>query len=103
LEPVGPRGDELDELAAELAAGAHLLHARELSLRTSERRYRTIVETSQEGIWTVDTENKTNFVNRRMAEMLGYGVEDMIGQSVFVFMEPEDAAVAAAGLERKQQ
>lgn len=53
-----------------------LLHA---ELAASEERYRRILETASEGIWTVDTEDRTTFVNRAMAEMLGYSVEEMTG------------------------
>ena len=51
----------------------------ETERRSSEARYRQIVETTSEGIWLVDTENRTTFVNERMAEMLGYSVEEMLG------------------------
>jgi PAS domain-containing protein len=40
------------------------------ALLNSEVRYRQIVETAQEGIWTVDSEMKTTFVNSKMAGML---------------------------------
>ena len=33
------------------------------ALSQSESRYRQIVETAQEGIWMIDENNKTNFVN----------------------------------------
>ncbi len=43
----------------------------EETLRESEEKYRTIVETANEGIWVVDAERKTTYVNNKMAEMLG--------------------------------
>jgi PAS domain S-box-containing protein len=55
-----------------------------------EERYRQIVETANEGIWEIDQEAHTVFVNRRMADMLGYTVEEMMGCSVFEFLFPED-------------
>jgi PAS domain S-box-containing protein len=58
----------------------------ETRLRESEERYRRIVNTAQEGIYAVDTEVKINFVNRRMAEMLGYTVEEMHGRYLMDFM-----------------
>ena len=44
----------------------------EQALRDSEARYRRIVELAHEGIWTIDADAQTTFVNARMAEMLGY-------------------------------
>jgi len=62
----------------------------EAALRDSEARYRRIVDTTNEGIWSVDENGVTNFVNRRFAEMLGYRPEEMIGQSLLSFIFPED-------------
>jgi PAS domain S-box-containing protein len=59
----------------------------EVALRESESQYRTIVDTSHEGIWAVDDESRTTYVNRRAAEMLGYEPEEMLGRSVFDFMD----------------
>ena len=43
----------------------------EQALRDNERHYRTIVETANEGIWIIDADAVTTFVNRRMSELLG--------------------------------
>jgi PAS domain-containing protein len=40
-------------------------------LRASEERYRRIVETATEGIWAVDENSATTFVNGQMARMVG--------------------------------
>jgi len=50
--------------------------------RASEARYRKLVETAEEGIWSFDANYRTTFVNRRMAEMLGYTATEMLGQSL---------------------
>jgi len=68
------------------------VHA-EAALRDSEARYRRIVDTTNEGIWSMDEQGITNFVNRRMAEMLGYSADEMIGQSLFSFVFPEDVPI----------
>jgi len=62
----------------------------ERALADSEQRYRQIVETANEGIWLVDSEYRTLFMNRRGAEMFGSTPEDMLGQTVFEFMHEED-------------
>jgi PAS domain S-box-containing protein len=59
-------------------------------LEESEARYRRIVETANEGIWTVTLDGRTTFANRRMAEILETTVEDLLARSVFDFLFPED-------------
>ncbi|MEO6611080.1 MAG: PAS domain S-box protein [Chitinophagaceae bacterium] len=55
-------------------------------LKHSEDRYRQIVETAQEGIWLMDENNRTTFVNRKMCEILEYSEEEMIGKENVYFM-----------------
>lgn len=63
----------------------------EEALRTSEAKYRSLVETAFEGVWVVDMSGHTTFVNRRMAEMLKYdSPDDLIDHSAFDFVPPED-------------
>lgn len=73
------------------------------ALRSSEKKYRQIVETSREGIWMIDAEARTNYINQRMSEMLGYSVEEMLGKSVFDFMEGEARVEAERAFERRKQ
>lgn len=64
----------------------------EQALGESEERYRRIVETSIEGIWSMDADHRSTYVNSHMAEMLGYKAEDILGRPVEDFMFPEDIA-----------
>jgi len=73
------------------------------ALRESEENYRTIVETANEGIWVVDSETLTTYVNRRMAEMLGYSPEEMMGKKSSEFMDEESKARLGLLLERRRQ
>ncbi|MGD0953086.1 MAG: PAS domain S-box protein [Methanotrichaceae archaeon] len=75
----------------------------EAALRESEENYRTIVETANEGIWVVDSETMTTYVNSRMAEMLGYSSGEMIGKKSFEFMDEEGKARLDLLLERRRQ
>lgn len=61
-------------------------------LRESEAKYRRIVDTSDEGIWVLGEPLVTEFVNARMAEMLGYTPEEMVGRIPTDFMPDEDAS-----------
>ncbi len=85
-------------IARQLAAGVDRKRAEE-SLRVSEEKYRRIVETANEGVWEIDKDTRTLFVNSLMAEMLGYTAEEMIGRSVFEFLLPEDLSEAKRRLE----
>ena len=59
----------------------------EEALHASSERYRLIVQTAAEGIWMTDAEGKTTFVNPKMAHMLGYTVQEMLGRPMLDFMD----------------
>jgi PAS domain S-box-containing protein len=71
-------------------------------LRESEAHYRRIVETATEGVWMFDADSKTIFANSRLAEMLGYTVEEMLGRALFDFIDEESRAQAQAYVERRR-
>ncbi|OAB63369.1 hypothetical protein AY599_13810 [Leptolyngbya valderiana BDU 20041] len=75
----------------------------EAALRQSEARYRRIVETASDGIWIIDADRVTTFVNPKMAQMLGYPIEDILGRSIFEFMDESDREAAADKLARHHQ
>lgn len=68
----------------------------EKKLLASEERYRTIVDTAGEGVWIVDESGLTQFANQQMGEILGCGVDDMLGKPVYDFLFPEDVETARA-------
>jgi len=72
----------------------------EESLRESEEQYRRIIETAFEGIWIIDTDNKAVFVNRRMADMLGYPAGEILGRSIMEFIPEETRTRTEYYLER---
>ncbi|MBX9257939.1 response regulator [Desmonostoc muscorum CCALA 125] len=71
----------------------------EESLQKSEARYRRIVDTSYEGIWTIDSQGRTEFVNQRMSQMLGYAAEEMLGRFIFDFIDVVDGIDTAEKLQ----
>ncbi len=76
--------------------------AAEESLRRSEDRYRIIVETAQEGIWLVDERWRTTLVNTRMAEMLGYTVEEMMGRHLLDFIPDSERQSTIENMRRRE-
>ncbi|MCZ7402588.1 MAG: PAS domain S-box protein [Candidatus Methanoperedens sp.] len=77
--------------------------AMEQTLRESEEKYRRLVETLMEGIWVLDKNANTTFVNPRMAQMLGYTIDEMLGKHLFYFMDEQGRMNATRYLERRQQ
>src|SRR5271157_6217394 len=51
--------------------------------------YWQLVETAQEGVWSVDAEGKTVFANENMAAILGTSPGEMIGKSILPFVPQE--------------
>ncbi len=72
----------------------------ERSLKKSEEKYRLIVDSAHEGIWAIDRDAVTTFVNSRMSEMLDYEEEEMLGRSLFDFMDEQGKEIAEINLER---
>lgn len=75
----------------------------EKALRQSEKKYRQIVETSQEGIWVIDENHKTTFVNKKMEEILEYTQEEMMGKEISFFMDKEGKQLVAKSIIRKKK
>jgi len=74
----------------------------ERALAESELQYRTIVETVQEGIWQMDENSNTTFVNHFMAALLGYTKEELMGASLFQFMTEEAKQQALELVEKRE-
>ncbi len=83
---VRERTAELRHLNEQLVLEIEQHRKTESALRASEERYRRIVETAHEGIWVIDADRKINYVNRRMAELLGFSPDEVLGRSPDEFM-----------------
>ncbi len=62
------------------------IRSHEEKLRRSEQRFRRIVDTAQEGILFTDSSGNARYVNQRMADMVGWTVEEMHGRPVAEFL-----------------
>ncbi|MGH7440538.1 MAG: response regulator [Polyangiaceae bacterium] len=72
-------------------------------LAASESRYRRMIETTNQGVWIIDAERKTTFVNARMADMLGCDVKEVVGRSPIEFLDEESRAQFVEHMRRRQQ
>jgi two-component system sporulation sensor kinase A len=75
----------------------------ELALAESERKYRHLIETAQEGLFTYDTNGLVTFVNPFLSTMLGYVPEEIVGKSLLVFVDEEYVSRVKAGMERRRR
>ncbi|MHB1069270.1 MAG: PAS domain S-box protein, partial [Gemmatimonadaceae bacterium] len=90
---------EIDAVADAANVTPVLLRHAQADLRESEERYRQIVETSLEGIFALDAEGVFTFANGRFAELLGYAVQEIVGQPLFDFIPDKNRERAKRRLE----
>ena len=69
----------------------------------AEEMYRSILKTTREGVWRLDAEGRTDYVNRPLAEMLGYTVQEMLGRYLYEFMDDEGRAQTGRIIARRRQ
>ncbi|MBW2639466.1 MAG: PAS domain S-box protein [Deltaproteobacteria bacterium] len=65
----------------------------EESLRESAEKYRTLLETTSEGCWLLNSELETIEVNAALCKMLGYSQDEMLGKTPFDFVDDENRKV----------
>ncbi|MEW5771998.1 MAG: PAS domain S-box protein [Thermodesulfobacteriota bacterium] len=75
----------------------------ERTLRYNERRYFDLIDGLSEGLWVVDRQGKTTFINRSMAGMLGYEPGEMLGADPRDYMSEEKAHHLGQALEESRQ
>lgn len=73
------------------------------ALERSEERLRRMVHQAEEGIWEIDGAARTSFVNPRMAQMLGYAIEEMLEQPLVAFMDDEGRAILEQHIAQRRQ
>ncbi|MDM8527288.1 SpoIIE family protein phosphatase [Anaerolineales bacterium HSG24] len=66
----------------------------EIYLQHSEKKYRTLVDNIQDGVFLID-EGKLFFTNDAFADMIGYTVEEVIGMHIKQIVAPEDWSMVA--------
>ena len=87
------------EFLALIARDVKAMKQAEESLREREQFYRRITEAARIGIWVIDTENQTSFVNPQMASMLGYSKNEMLGMPAASFVRCNQIAFSQLDLD----
>ena len=62
----------------------------EKSLRKSEEKYRSLVETTLDVVWELDSNAHFTYVNAKIENLLGYEAKDVIGQSFTTILAKQD-------------
>lgn len=62
----------------------------EEALRDSEERFRSIVEATNEWIWSIDLEGRLTYTNPSVETILGYRPEELLGRNSLDYMHEED-------------
>jgi len=90
-------------LLAMLVAEANERRETGEALRTSEEKFRSIVETANEGILQIDSAYTTTYANRTMAGMLGYPTGEMLGRPLADFVVAGDLDVYWSRMAAREQ
>jgi PAS domain S-box-containing protein len=59
-------------------------------LREREAYYKNIIDSANKGIWVINNDYKTVYINYRMAEMLGTTIDEAMGTTVLKFLDDEN-------------
>ena len=62
----------------------------EATLRESETRFRSVVQSLGEGLVITDVDDTVRYINSRMSDLCGYTAEEMIGKRAYALLLPED-------------
>ena len=61
-----------------------------------------LLELCYAGMWSIDSELRTTFGDTRMAEMLGYSPQEMLGHALYDFLFPEDVPIEQNAIARRK-
>lgn len=65
--------------------------------------YRQMVDNFHQGIWAIDKEGYTTFMNGRMADMLMTTPDNALGRHLFTFMDERGTEICERNLKRREQ
>lgn len=65
--------------------------------------FQRVVEMLEQGVWAVDADFNTTYVSPSMARMLGLEAVEIIGRSVFDFVDPHDKDQARRNIQRRSK
>ena len=63
----------------------------ETQLRATKERFRTLVETTSDWVWEIDSDAVYTYASPKVKDLLGFEPDELIGKTPFEMMPPEDA------------
>jgi PAS domain S-box-containing protein len=90
-ELVQERTLDLENSNKQLRDQVEAVGQKEVALRASEEKYRSIIENMENGYYEYDLAGNLTFFNGHLEEILGYKASEMIGMNYDVYMEAETA------------
>ncbi len=82
---------EVETLALSFEQMGQAIQARQQALQESEAKYRTILESIEDGYYEVDLNGSFTFYNSAMANILGYTEQELAGMNNREYMDRETA------------
>ncbi len=89
--------DEFGILSRSFNSMVDSIRERTLALEDSERKYRIVTESVNDIIFSLDSQGRFIFLNRRVEQVLGYRLQEMIGRLFVDFVSSEEKANQALG------
>ena len=93
-------GDEIESLANSFNVMTASLHHMTETLRESEARFRSVTESVNEGIISVDSTGRIVFWNRGAQAIFGYAEDEILGQPLFLLVPERHRDSLQAVLDR---
>ncbi|HYU27275.1 MAG TPA: PAS domain S-box protein, partial [Thermoanaerobaculia bacterium] len=91
-------------IVGEIVVGALQRRNADQALRSSESRYRQLIERMREGVAQVDNNGVMQLVNDRFCEILGYAREELIGRNAdFLLAYPSDVELMHAKMRMRER
>lgn len=86
-------------LQAEIAERDRIAQA----LQTSESHYQLLVEAMNDGLAVIDEKATLTYVNRRFCDLLGYGMDELIGQPLTSFMDTSNQEILDGHIQKRRK
>ena len=71
-------------------------------LKENEDYLSTILKTTNEGFWAIDIHNKTTEINPEICKILGLKEVDIIGESIYNFVDKENSLIFEEQIEKRK-
>jgi PAS domain S-box-containing protein len=86
-----PSYEELEMRVQDLEKEMLIRTRADEALRDSEKRYRSLVETSSDWLWEIDADGRYIYASSKVRDIFGYEPEEVVGRTPFDLMPEEEA------------